>query len=219
VEASGPLRLYAIVPADDARALGEATRVLRPVLRLVPCGPVLAITGQAGREPVARASLRHDRIVGRALEACSSVVPFRLGVELRSEAALEDLLAANLPSLRVQLSRFSGRVEMGFKARLAAVPAGKPMSLPFDLARLRALAPSIEDRREHLERARTGQIFEGCYLIARQAIAAFWSAVEELRRATTELPVLASGPWAAYSFCDFTLRPAPVAHADRHPAQ
>lgn len=210
---SGPLCLYAIVPADDAKALSGATRGLR----LVPCGPVLAITGKAGREPEVRAALHHDHIVGRALETCSSVVPFRLGVELRSEAELHHMLEANLPPLCEHLARLAGRVEMGVKAKLAAQAAPRPMRLPFDLERVRALAPSTADRREQLERARTGPVFEGCYLILRHAIAAFWSAVEELRRTATDLPVLGSGPWAAYSFCDFALRPAPITHADWHP--
>ena len=208
-----PICLYALVPADDAKALGRAARGLR----LVPCGPILAITGRPSREPELHAALRHDRIVGRALETCSSVVPFQLGVEFRSEAELRHLLEANLRSLSGHLARLAGRVEMGFKAKLAASAVPRPMRLPFDLELVHALAPRTEDRREQLEHGRTGQVFEGCYLILRQAIAAFWSAVEELRRTTTELPVLGSGPWAAYSFCDFALRPASITDADRHP--
>jgi gas vesicle protein GvpL/GvpF len=213
VSTPDPICLYALVPADDAKALGGAARGLR----LVRCGPVLAITGRTGREPELQAALRHDRIVGRALETCSSVVPFRLGVEFRCQAELEHLLQANLPSLTGHLARLAGRVEMGFKARLAGAAIPGPMRLPFDLERVRALAPDPKDRREQLARAPTGDVFEGCYLILRQAIAAFWSAVEDLRRRVTGLPVLGSGPWAAYSFCDFALRTAPITGAAQPP--
>jgi len=213
VPASDPLCLYAIVPADDAKVLRGATRGLR----LVPCGSVLAITAKPDGGPELRAARRHDHIVGRALETCSSVVPFRLGVEFQSEDEVRGMLEVNLPSLRGHLARLAGRVEMGFKAKLAAPAAPRPTRLPFDLERVHALAPRTEDRREQLERGRTGQVFEGCYLILRQAIAAFWSAVEETRRTATDLPVLGSGPWAAYSFCDFALRPASITGADRHP--
>ena len=202
----GPLCLHAIVPAGDPDTLRATMRGLH----LVPCGPVIAITGKPSRQTAPRAALRHDRIIGRALASCSSVVPFRLGVELGSEAELHRVLAANLDALSAQLARFAGRVEMGFKARLAAQPAGSPMHLPPGLDRVRALAPRHDDCKEQLKRAPSGHVFEGCYLILRQAIEAFWSVVEDIRRAAAGMPVLGSGPWAAYTFCDLALRPAQI---------
>jgi hypothetical protein len=193
-------------------------RAAMPGLHLVPGGSITAITGPPATEPEPRAALRHDRIVGRALESCSAVVPFRLGVELGSEAELQRLLEDNLEALCGQLARFAGRVEMGFKARLATHAGDQPIRLPFDLERVRSLAPRGEDRREQRKRAAGGQVFEGCYLISRQSIDAFWSAIENIRHATSDLPVMGSGPWAAYTFCDFTLRPAQQSPAERHPA-
>lgn len=193
--------LYAVVPAGEEDGVCAGTRGLHSVV----CGPVAAIIGKPGNES-ARAALRHDRVVGRAVEVCSSVVPFRLGVELQSET-VHEVLHANMQVLFDHLARFHGRVEMGLKAKLAARAADEPLRLPFGLERVRALTPRSEDRREGLRRASAGQIFEGCYLISRQAVLAYWSAVEEIRCALPELPLLGSGPWAAYSFCDFALRP------------
>lgn len=193
--------LYAVVPAGEADGACAGTRGLRSVV----CGPVAAIVGKPGNES-ARAALRHDRVMGRAVEVCSSVVPFRLGVELQSEAVRE-VLQTNLQVLSGHLARFHGRVEMGLKVKLAAQAADEPVRLPSGLGRIRALAPRNEDRREGLRRASAGQVFEGCYLISRQAVDAYWSAVEEIRRVLPDLPLLGSGPWAAYSFCDFALRP------------
>lgn len=193
--------LYAVVPAGEADEVRAGTRGLRSVV----CGPIAAIVGKPGNES-ARAALRHDRIVGRAVKVCSSVVPFRLGVELQSDA-VQEVLQMNLKVLAGHLARFHGRVEMGLKAKLAAQAADEPLRFPFGLERVRALAPRNEDRREGLRRASAGQVFEGCYLISRQAVDAYWSAVEEIRCVLLDLPLLGSGPWAAYSFCDFALRP------------
>jgi hypothetical protein len=198
------IRLYAVVPASEAYALCRATRGVE----LVVSGPLAALVGRPGTETESRAVLRHDCIVGRALEACSSVVPFRLGVELQSEAELHQVLEANEEALSGRLARFRDRVEMGLKAKLATQPDGGPPELPPGLERVRALARGSEDRRERLERTPNAPLFEGCYLISRQTIDVFWSALEAFRRVLPDLPVLGSGPWAAYSFCDDALRPA-----------
>ncbi|HUU01269.1 MAG TPA: GvpL/GvpF family gas vesicle protein [Myxococcota bacterium] len=198
----GPICLYAVVPRGEADELCATTRGLL----LVVCGPVAAVIGKPGNETEPRAALRHDRIVGRALDVCSSVVPFRLGVELQSGAELRRVLGANEKALSGHLARFRERVEMGLKAKLATQADGGAMRLPFGIERVRALAPRNEDRRERLKRVPSGQVFEGCYLISRQTIAAFWSAVEDIRRTLPDLPLMGSGPWAAYSFCDFALR-------------
>lgn len=204
-----PLRLYAAVPAAEAHAACQGS----PGLRAVSCGPVAALVEQRRRGAGSRAALRHDRIIGRALEACSAVVPFRFGTEVRSEPALRDVLAMNLEVLAGQLARVRGRVEMGLKVMLPPAPtpgatlrvAARP-GFAGPCERVRALAPSADDRRERLLPIATGQVLEGCYLIAREAIDEFWAAVEDIRAVAAGLPVLGSGPWAAYSFCELALR-------------
>ena len=176
--------------------------------------------GNASHGSDERAALRHDRIVGRVLDACPSVVPFRVGVELRSETELLHVLEANEKQLTRHLARFRGRVEMGLKVKLATHADGELRRLLAGLGRVRALAPLEEDRREGSRRASSGHVFEGCYLIPRRAVDAFWSAAGELHRTFPDLPLLGSGPWAAYSFCDLALQPAQgesrVALAHRH---
>lgn len=197
--ARGPICLYAVVPASQAHALRASD------LRDVVCGPIAALVGRRGRDAGRRGALRHDRIVGRALDVCSSVVPFRFGTDVRSEGEVHDVLALNLDSLPRHLEHFQGRVEMGLKVKLP--PAVMSAVLSSGLDRVRVLAPGPADRRERLIRVSTGQVFEGNYLVRRRAVGAFWSAVEEVRTALPELPILGSGPWAPYSFCDFALQP------------
>lgn len=210
-----PLRLYAIVSADEASALDTRSAGIR----VVTWGSVAAVAGKAspGRRD-SRAASRHAGIVGLALETCSSVVPFRFGVELRSEADLRRVLEVNAEALSHWLGRFRDRVEMGLKALLPAgrrggaaaarsAPVAASIRLPFSLERVRALAPLPEDRRERLAAGPRGPVFEGCYLISRRAIDPFWAALDEIRRLVPDLPLLGSGPWAPYSFCGFVLRP------------
>jgi gas vesicle protein GvpL/GvpF len=201
--AARSLRLYAVVPAEDARALAG-----RRGFSVLACGTVAALFGwPPDRDPVALAC-RYDRIVRLAFATCSSVVPFRLGVDLGSEGELRDVMSRNASALAAQLGRFRGRVEMGLKAGLSAPAAGRPLGLPAGLDRVRALAPAAADRRERMGPGAHGRIFEGCYLISRRAVEDFWRAVEGIRRRAPDLPLLGSGPWAAYSFCDAPLRGA-----------
>jgi len=156
VAAASLLRLHAVVPAGEA---ATATG-----LCAIACGAIAGLAGKVRGEPPRRAALRHDRVVGRALAACSSVVPFRLGTDAPSAAALRATLAANEPALARQLARFAGRVEMGLRVKLSS-------------------------------------------LVSRGDIAAYWSGVGEVRAALRGAPLVGSGPWAAYSFCDLVLRP------------
>jgi hypothetical protein len=200
---SAPLCLGAVVPASELRRPGLTMRGVR----YISYGPVAACAGRPSRRPTQYAARCHDRILGRLVEVCSAVVPFRFGVELASDTALRRFLELNLEPLGRHLARVRGRVEMGAKVKLSSWDPAAALRLRSSLRPIRALAPEAVDRRERLRRVATGRIFEGCYLIARRAVEDFWSAVDESRSALGDLPVLGSGPWAAYSFCDFVLRP------------
>lgn len=203
---SVPLVLYAIVPGKEARALGARAHGIR----LVSHGHLAAVVADVPRSQAASAAaLRHDRVVRLALESCSSVVPFRLGIELPSDVALRAVLELNAPALAERLARFRGRVEMGFKARLTARSPSVPEPVQFllGLERIRVLAPEATDRQEQIVRRGGGTCFSGCYLISRHAVDRFWAALEDIRRLRPELPLLGSGPWAPYSFCGLALRP------------
>jgi hypothetical protein len=204
------VHLYAVVPAEEASRLP-----LRRSFSVLTCGPTAALFGapRPGANAV-RAALSHDRIVGLALAACSSVVPFRLALELASATELDALCRLNSAALADQLARFRGRVEMGLKMRLPA-PAADPSSLlRRGLDRVRELAPKPADRCERLgfspQGGAGGRMFAASYLVPRHAIDDFWRATEGIRRLAPELPLLGSGPWAAYSFCDVPLQLAPV---------
>lgn len=197
VAAAGRLRLHAVVPAGEVpSATGLCT---------IACGSITGLAGGIRSEPAPRAALRHARVIGRALAACASVVPFRLGTDAPSAVALRATLAANEPALVRQLARLAGRVEMGLRVKLPSLAAIE--ALRAGLAPIRALAPCREDRRERLISSAAGQVFEGCYLISRGDIAAYWSGAGAVREALRGAPLVGSGPWAAYSFCDLVLRP------------
>lgn len=197
------LHLYAAVPAEEAFTLDVCARGF-PILS---CGPLAAVFGHPLTcDDEVHAAVWHDHIVGLIFETCSSIVPFRMGITLASETELRATLSLNVKELSQQLARFQGRVEMGLRVRLAVAAADEPLRLPFGLDRVRALAPEQEDRVERLARSSHGRIFEGCYLISRQSVADFWRALDGIRRLAPELPLLGSGPWAAYSFCDVPLR-------------
>jgi hypothetical protein len=190
-----------VVPAEEALTFAARSRGL-PVLS---CGPVAAVFGHPPTyDDEVRAAVWHDRVVGLALETCSSVVPFRFGIMLESEAELAAIVSLNATELSRQLARFQGRVEMGLKVRLAA--ADELLRAPFGLDQVRTLAPDEEDRSERIVRNGRERIFEGCYLIPRQAVDGFWRALDGIRHRAPELPLLGSGPWAAYTFCDVPLR-------------
>jgi hypothetical protein len=200
--------LYALVPAEDAPRLPS-----RRSFSVHTCGSAAALFGPS--RPGANAvlsALRHDRIVRLALATCTSVVPFRLGLEIASMAELEALFQLNSTALAGQLARFHDRVEMGLKVRLSPSATGPAPPLPRGLDRIRGLAPDAADRCERLDFSSAagapGKTFVASYLISRRAVDDFWRAIEGVRRLAPELPLLGSGPWAAYSFCDVPLKRA-----------
>lgn len=202
----GAQSVVAIIPAEDAGSL----RRRAPRLRAVVVGDLCAVTGPAeGKPEDASAALRHDRVMRRVMEACSAIIPFRLGVTARSDAALTRLLSRSAEALTSELARLRDRAEMGLKVWLAPM-AERSLDqeierLSPELGRIRALAPRASDRKEQIQRAQGGLRLTGCYLVPRASVDAFWDAVDELRRAAPGAPVLGTGPWAPYSFCDVQL--------------
>jgi len=203
------LRLFAVVHTSDL----YARNTKRHQFSVVTSGPIAGVVGtfapSSSPDETVHEALRHDRVVRLAFETYSSVVPFRFGTEFRSRADVLTLLAENTVELLEQLDRFRHRVEMGLKVRLATATAGEPASirLPAGLGQVQALAEGSHDRCERVRRDRKGLCFEGCYLIPSNAVNRFWEALDALRALDPELPLLGSGPWAAYSFChQFALR-------------
>jgi len=194
---SGPLRLYALVPAAEVPALKP-----RRGFSLLTCGPAAAVFG-APPDPAdpTGAALWHDRIVGLAVARCSSVVPFRLGTDFASKAELRAAMSTHARHFAGELERLHDRVEMGLKMRFPSTASAGALLALGGLHRIHALAPEPSDRCESFSLGLDGRIFAGCYLVARGAVADFWEAILEIRREAPELPALGSGPWAPYSFC------------------
>jgi Gas vesicle synthesis protein GvpL/GvpF len=204
VSEAGPhLHLYAVVPSSEVGSSEPCPRGVRHV----ECGPVAAIVGRS-RQPTVRAVRHHDQVLGCLLMACSSVVPFRFGVDLDCEDQLRELVARNLLSLSRCLARVRGRVEMGVRVMVFEWSDAAAARLKTGLVPFRGLVPRAQDRCERLERAAEGRVFDGSYLIARGQVDGFWSALSQSRSALGDVPILGSGPWAAYSFCNVVLRPS-----------
>ncbi len=200
---SGPLLLHVAVPADEATgALGRALGA-----RSVVHARLAAILGPVRQEGSTRAALRHARIVARALETCTSVVPFRAGIEVASAQEALDLLAENRAELSARLRDLAGHVEMGLKVRIPGQRTPAAGNLEAALDRIRALAPRADHRQERRRALPGATVLEASYLVHRARIEPFWSAVAALRD-DTGLRVLGTGPWAPYSFCDLSLRAA-----------
>jgi hypothetical protein len=193
------IRLYAVVPADGAGIQLRGTRVSS-------WGALAAIAGSPrGPGGAVGDAICHGRIVAGALRRCWAVVPFRSGVEVGSEAEVHDLLRLNADQLSRQLLRFRGRVEVGLRARWVQSTALERCSLPAGLERVRQLATRPGDRQERLARGADGTTLVACYLISRRAVGDFWRALDDIRRAVPAMPLLGSGPFAPYSFCDVPL--------------
>jgi hypothetical protein len=199
---SGQISVHAVVRSDEVTALGTHSRT-----RVVGCGPIAAVVSSARKTTDQKAALRHGRIIGTVAEACSSVVPFRLGVEVRTEPEIREVLKLNAQVLVRHLDRFRDRVEMGIRAKVASSSDFDPSRMSLALDSVRSFAEKSEDRQEALETTLNAHIFKGCYLIPRGNIDKFWLALETVRKSFPAMPLMGSGPWAPYSFCDFVLRP------------
>lgn len=201
------LCLYAVIQSADGATLSPGRG-----REIVSVGPIAALTGpMVTTGDLGRRALAHDRTVLRALAACSAVIPFRLGASLPSRGAVARMLERNRASLTALLSRFSGRVEMGLKIRLdgdelALSGVAPSAALTRRLAGVHRLTADSEDRRERVCHGPRDSIFEGSYLIPRAKIESFWERTAALRARSPHLPMLASGPFAPYSFCGWLHR-------------
>ena len=194
-----PLFLYAVVRAKESAAL----KMPGGGVRAVSHGSIAAIVGSAGRQAAdsVESALRHDRIVQEVFLRCGSVIPFGLGPEFQSEDEIRRMIKINARPLSAHLKRFHDRVEMGLKAITTSrrIPG---------LERIHLLAPRVADRNEKVEKRGGQMVFEGCYLLPRRSIDCYWSALDEIRRLSPSMPIIGSGPWAPFSFCDLVLRRA-----------
>jgi hypothetical protein len=162
-------------------------------------------------EVTREALLRHAEVVEQ-LSACSAaILPAQLGRVFRDDAELADAVRAQAPQLAQGLERVRGCVEFGLRAipsvgesDVEAASGVEYMRARLEEARRRdRLAERLHEPLVRLARATTlrrqGGELNAAYLVAREDISAFQSAVAKLER-SPEATVVCTGPWPPYSF-------------------
>ena len=198
----GGLTLHAVVPG--AAAGSRRLRAPRGAQALV-CRDLVALVSLPMAEEPIDGALRHDRIVQRAIETFGAVVPFRAATLLRSSRAVLELVEGNAQLLGRQLSRFSNRVEMGLKAAISRSGHTEQDQQTFDRWVSGALSGLAVERIERMHETEGGMVFDASYLIARERVPDYWAAVRSGSQGRPGVHVIGTGPWAPYTFCDFTL--------------
>lgn len=193
--------LHAAILASDA----NAARASRRSLEVVVEGRIAAVTGlplRSANAALTGRAIAHDRVMQILLEKCSAVMPFRLDTRAPIEADLHRLLRDNGPAIEANLLRFQGRVEMGLKATSRN---GRAFAQHLHCDHIQKLAGPTCNRRERIVVLESGILFEGTYLVPKDAVDDFWTAVLQIRKDLPGFAVLGTGPWAPYSFCDLEL--------------
>ncbi|MES1243659.1 MAG: GvpL/GvpF family gas vesicle protein [Acidobacteriota bacterium] len=197
------MTVYAIVSED--RSLDEG-------LRLVRCGEVSAVVGEAEATLTPEALAIHDAVVRRLADCFEALLPVRFGETMKDEAELAKLLAPRSSKLLEALERVRGCAQMtlrvfGDPEPLPPADEGGPgtrylearrraRSLPEIQPLLDALRPLLKD--ERTLRHDQGSYFGTAYhLVRREDVPAYLSRVESVR---TDRRVTVSGPWAPYAF-------------------
>jgi hypothetical protein len=198
------MTVYAIVSEESPLDEG---------LRLVHCGEVSAVVGEAETGPVTPEALAaHDAVVRRLAERFEALLPVRFGERVKDEADLAKLLAPRAPRFAEALERVRGCAQMTLRVFGDPEPVPEPdeggpgtrylearrraRSLPEIEPLLDALRPLLKD--ERTVRHDQGSYFGTAYhLVRREDVPAYLSTVESVE---TGRRVTVSGPWAPYAF-------------------
>jgi hypothetical protein len=197
------MTVYAIVSGDSPLDEG---------LRLVPCGEVSAVVGEAESRVTPEALAAHDAVVRRLADRFEALLPVRFGERVKDEADLAKLLAPRASRLSEALEKVRGCAQMTLRVFGDPEPAppvdeGGPgtrylearrraRSLPEIEPLLDALRPLLKD--ERTVRHDQGSYFGTAYhLVQREDVSAYLSMVESVE---TGRRVTVSGPWPPYAF-------------------
>jgi len=225
------LYVYALLGQPPAGGLGRG--LAGEPLRLLHCGPLLAVAGTVANAPaIDAASLRgHDRTVRRLTDMVDAVLPVRFCTLVDDEAALAGLLAPQAAELGEALALVGGREQMTLRlygaglAVAAAAPepdaeAEGPGARYLDerLREQRRLhsTPEIEAIRralgtlvlaERIERVDTSPLLASLYhLIERGTGPRYLAALEVARAELGAVVARPSGPWPPYAFAPGAVR-------------
>lgn len=192
--------IYAAIFAKDR----HAARAARRSLEIVVEGPIAAVVGAPlrGATNLTARAIAHDGVMEMLLESCSAVMPFRLDTRAPAVPELHRLLSEHAEAIEANLNRFQNRVEMGIKVRSRD---GHPFAGRLHCERFHELAGSTQNRHEHIVVLDPGALFEGTYLIPKDAMDDFWAEVLKVRESLPDFAVIGTGPWAPYSFCDLEI--------------
>lgn len=170
-------------------------------LELRAFGSLAAVTGADEPDP-----LRHGLVVERLLAGADSVLPVRFGERFETEDELVAAIVPRLEALQRQLDHVAGCVEVGVRLVPRPEPAESAGGVAYMRARLREELAAEEVHRVLAEKARDSVQTnrDAGYLVARDDVGAFTSAVERLLESHPALDVLCTGPWAPYSFAAAT---------------
>jgi hypothetical protein len=202
------IHLYAFTLGQ--RELPEIDGLGGAALEARSFGPLTAVVSEGdGNGEASDDAVRHGVVVEALLECADSVLPVRFGQQFADEEGLAAAVAERRDALEAALADLSGCVEIGVRV----MPEDGP--LPTDAADGTAYMRAIAGRkaatvglhRALLPHARASVTAPSSrlrddtgYLVRREDVTEFASAVDRYVAAHPELTVLCTGPWAPYSF-------------------
>jgi hypothetical protein len=159
-------------------------------LRLVPAGPVAVLVGPAPEGEVDAEALWEREALLEDLMTQRALLPIRYGTRVEDDAAAVAAVEPRGAELAAALDRVRGAVEVSVRAVGSDGEAAAAVH-----ARLAGLA------REHA-RHDGPEPLRAAYLVERAAVDGFVAAVRELQHEHSDLSILCTGPWPAYSFAE-----------------
>ena len=161
--------------------------------------------------------LAHERVLEAVMKR-GPVLPLRFGIQLRSEAELEEVLRERRTELLRSIERVRGRVELGLRVLGGAAerPRGTRQSgRDYLLGRLGEQRRADRAARElHEPLAELGlasrlrehpappAILVGSYLVEEADVERFRARANALAAEQPDLQVFVTGPWPPYSFTE-----------------
>jgi Gas vesicle synthesis protein GvpL/GvpF len=209
------LYLYALTehPAVVPSALGLDETPLT-VERFDEIEAVVGVVGRDRIDASEDAVLTHARIVDELTALNEAVLPARFGRAYPDAEALKKAVAEQSEALRLALDRVRGCLELGLRVLSEPSDGGSPESgREYMLDRLdrrrraERLADEVHEPLAALAKAETRTVaatpqllLSAAYLVPREDLERFQSALRELEGAHPELSLACTGPWPPYSF-------------------
>jgi hypothetical protein len=196
--------LYAVTEIEP-----QGFRVLgvdgEPVLSLSFAGMHLAHSFHAdGFQPPTTpdALWAHEGVVDELLGA-GPVVPFRYGTAMPGRDAAPAYLAGEAERLQCLLAELRGKVELAVRVALPrAEPTPDGTSYLRNRARERDLLKPLDSIARASATNNSAGVMRASYLVDRDEVDGFATAVRELQERHPGLALSCTGPWAPYSFVE-----------------